>query len=249
MLKRFFIACASAALILSAGAAAKAAEVTIRFPVEYSLDITPGLANQEFKKLVEERSKGRVEVKLFPSGSLYKGLDLLQALLRGDAEMSTLISAYWSALSPKLAVSELPYAFPTVESFYKAIDDGFFQAAYSEVEGKGAKLVTYHRSWPNFMERFGLVVIGYVEPKPGIPPSPSHTLELIAEMKRQGVRLIVVEPYFDKKTPQAIATQVGGQVLELAPSVGGQPGTEDYIKLFDYNVRVLSEALRANTAK
>ncbi|HET9370890.1 MAG TPA: metal ABC transporter substrate-binding protein, partial [Vicinamibacterales bacterium] len=114
---------------------------------------------------------------------------------------------------------------------------------------KGAKLVTYHRSWPNFMERFGLVVTGYVEPKPGIPPSPSHTIELIAEMKRQGVKLIVVEPYFDKKTPQSIATQVGGQVVELAPSVGGQPGTEDYIKLFDYNVRVLSEALRANTAK
>ena len=119
-----------------------AAEVTIRFPIEYSLDITPGLANQDFKKLVEERSKGRVEVKLFPSGSLYKGLDLLQALLRGDAEMTTLISAYWSSLSPRLAVSELPYAFPTTESFYKAIDDGFFQEAYAEVEGKGAKLIT-----------------------------------------------------------------------------------------------------------
>ena len=50
---------------------------------------------------------------------------------------------------------------------------------------KGAKLVTYHRSWPNFMERFGFNVIGYVEPKPGIPPSPSHTIELIGEMKRR----------------------------------------------------------------
>ena len=70
---------------------------------------------------------------------------------------------------------------------------------------KGTKIVTYHRSWPNFMERFGLDVMGYVEPKPGIPPSPSHTLELIEDMKRQGVKLIVVEPYFDLKTPQAIA--------------------------------------------
>ena len=56
--------------------------------------------------------------------------------------MTTLISAYWSSLSPRLAVSELPYAFPTTESFYKAIDGGFFQEAYSEVEGKGAKLIT-----------------------------------------------------------------------------------------------------------
>ena len=61
---------------------------------------------------------------------------------------------------------------------------------------KGTKVVTYHRSWPNFMERFGLEVIGYVEPKPGIPPSPSHTIELIDEMKRGGIKLIVVEPYF-----------------------------------------------------
>ncbi|HWM81291.1 MAG TPA: TRAP transporter substrate-binding protein [Pseudolabrys sp.] len=118
-----------------------AAEVTIRFPIEYSLEITPGLANQEFKKLVEERTNGRVEVKLYPSGSLYKGLDLLQALLRGDAEMTTLISAYYSALSPRLAVSELPYAFPTKEAFYRAVDGGFFEKAYAEVEQKGAKII------------------------------------------------------------------------------------------------------------
>ena len=85
---------------------------------------------------------------------------------------------------------------------------------------KGAKIVTYHRSWPNFMERFGLNVIGYVEPKPGIPPTTSHTVQLIDEMKRQGAKVIVVEPYFDLKTPKAIAQQVGGEVLVLAPSVG-----------------------------
>ena len=86
---------------------------------------------------------------------------------------------------------------------------------------KGRKIVTYHRSWPNFMERFGLDVMGYVEPKPGIPPTTAHTVDLIGEMKRQGVKLIVAEPYFDLKTPQAITSQVGGQVLVLAPSVGG----------------------------
>ena len=70
---------------------------------------------------------------------------------------------------------------------------------------KGTKIVTYHRSWPNFAERFGLDVIGYVEPKPGIPPSPGHTLELMQEMKRQNVEAILVEPYFDLKTPNAVA--------------------------------------------
>ena len=114
---------------------------------------------------------------------------------------------------------------------------------------KGTKLVTYHRSWPNFMERFGLNVIGYVEPKPGIPPSPSHTLDLIGEMKNQGVKLIVVEPYFDLKTPQAIANQVSGKVLVLAPSVGGTKEASDYIQLFEYDVNLLASTLKQLTAK
>jgi ABC-type Zn uptake system ZnuABC Zn-binding protein ZnuA len=114
---------------------------------------------------------------------------------------------------------------------------------------KGTKIVTYHRSWPNFMERFGLEVMGYVEPKPGIPPSPAHTIDLIGEMKRQDAKLIVVEPYFDLKTPQAIANQVGGRVVVLAPSVGGSKEAGDYIKLFDYDIGLLSSALKQLTGK
>jgi ABC-type Zn uptake system ZnuABC Zn-binding protein ZnuA len=114
---------------------------------------------------------------------------------------------------------------------------------------KGTKIATYHRSWPNFMDRFGLDVMGYVEPKPGIPPSPSHTLELIDEMKRQNAKLIVVEPYFDLKTPQAIANQIGGKVMVLAPSVGGTKEATDYIQLFEYDVNLLASALKQVTGK
>ena len=109
---------------------------------------------------------------------------------------------------------------------------------------KGRKLVTYHNSWPNFMQRFGLTVMGYVEPKPGIPPPPQHIISLIGEMKAQGVKVIVVEPYFDKKTPQSIATQVGGAVIELAPSVGAEKAITDYIKLFDFNIDRIAAALK-----
>jgi zinc/manganese transport system substrate-binding protein len=70
---------------------------------------------------------------------------------------------------------------------------------------KGLKVVTYHRSWPNFAERFGLDVIGYVEPRAGIPPSAAHTRDLVQEMRRQNVQLILVEPYFDRETPDALA--------------------------------------------
>lgn len=131
------------ASVLLIGVQARAAEITIRFPVEYSLEVAPGAANLLFKKQVEERTGGRVEVQLFPSGSLYKGLDLVQAILRGDAEMTTLTSAYWTALSPKLAVFELPYAFPERANFYAAIDDeDFIASAYDEVTAKGAVPIT-----------------------------------------------------------------------------------------------------------
>ena len=99
------------------------------------------------------------------------------------------------------------------------------------------------------METFGLDVIGYVEPKPGVPPSPTHTLELMDEMKRQGSKLIVVEPYFDLKTAQSIAAKVNGKVLVLAPSVGGVKEATDYIQLFEYDINLLVTTLKQVTGK
>ncbi|HVH58191.1 MAG TPA: metal ABC transporter substrate-binding protein [Vicinamibacterales bacterium] len=110
---------------------------------------------------------------------------------------------------------------------------------------KGAKIVTYHRSWPNFADAFGLDVVGYVEPKPGIPPSPAHTLTLMEEMKRQGIKLILVEPYFDMKTPNAIGRDTGAKVLVMTPSVGGVKEASDYIKLFDYDINLLVSTLKS----
>jgi zinc/manganese transport system substrate-binding protein len=107
---------------------------------------------------------------------------------------------------------------------------------------KGRKVITYHRSWPNFCERFGLVVVDYVEPKPGIPPTPQHTLDVINTMKRENIKLILVEPYFDLKAPNKIASDVGGQVAVLMPSVGGNKEIATYFQLFDYDINLLVNA-------
>jgi zinc/manganese transport system substrate-binding protein len=114
---------------------------------------------------------------------------------------------------------------------------------------KGLKVVTYHRSWPNFAERFGLDVIGYVEPRPGIPPSPSHTIALIQEMQRQKVKVLLVEPYFDLRTPQSIARQSGAKVVVMPPSVGGEKEITDYIKLFDHDISLLVSAIKETGAR
>jgi zinc/manganese transport system substrate-binding protein len=107
---------------------------------------------------------------------------------------------------------------------------------------RGRKVITYHRSWPALTERFGLVVVDYVEPKPGIPPTPSHTLELINIMKRENIKVILVEPYFDLRTPNSIAEKTGAKVVVLLPSVGGVNAVKDYIQLFDYDINLLTAA-------
>jgi ABC-type Zn uptake system ZnuABC Zn-binding protein ZnuA len=109
---------------------------------------------------------------------------------------------------------------------------------------KGRKVVTYHNSWPNFAKHFNLNVVGYVEPRPGIPPSPGHTLELIQAMRRDNVKIIMVEPYFDLKTPDSIARETGGKVLVMTPSVGGEKPVTDYFKLFDYDINLLVNAFK-----
>jgi len=109
---------------------------------------------------------------------------------------------------------------------------------------RGRKVVTYHRSFPNFAKHFGLNVIGYVEPRPGIPPTPSHTMDMIQQMKRENCKVVLVEPYFDLKTPQSIGRATSAQVVVYLPSVGGEKGVDDYFKLFDYDIDIISKAFK-----
>jgi ABC-type Zn uptake system ZnuABC Zn-binding protein ZnuA len=111
---------------------------------------------------------------------------------------------------------------------------------------RGRKVVTYHNSAPNFAKHFGLEVVGFVEPRPGIPPTPSHTLDVINMMKRDHVRVIMVEPYFDLKTPDAIARDTGGTVVQYLPSVGGVKEVTTYFQLFDYDIALLTKAFKSN---
>jgi len=140
-------------------------------------------------------------------------------------------------------------------------DGAFFQQRFQDFEKRllaaeqkwdaemkpyrGRKVVTYHRSLPNFAKHFGVDVIAYVEPRPGIPPTPSHTLELMQLMKRENCKIILVEPYFDLKTPQSIARETGAQVVVYLPSVGGVKEVTTYFQLFDYDIALLTKAFQS----
>lgn len=149
--------------------------------------------------------------------------------------------------------NKLKQADPDDEAYFQQRFDDFnkrLTAAEQKWEAemkpyRGRKVVTYHRSFPNFAKHFGLEVIGYVEPRPGIPPTPSHTLETIQLMKRENCKVVLVEPYFDLKTPQSIGRETGAQVVVYLPSVGGEKGVDDYFKLFDYDIGLLIKAFGA----
>ena len=161
-----------------------------------------------------------------------------------DPDNGRLIAKSIAAALARIAPADRAYFEQRYADFDRRLAEAQKRWMAAMAPYKGTEVVTYHRSWPNFTERFGLEVIGYVEPKPGIPPSPSHTIDLIEDMKKQGAKLIVVEPYFDLKTPDSIARGVGGKVLVLSPSVGGVKEAPDYIALFDYNINLLTSTFK-----
>lgn len=107
---------------------------------------------------------------------------------------------------------------------------------------KGQPVVTYHKNWVYFFNRFGLREFGTLEPKPGIPPSPSHLKQLIDSMKRSHVKAMVVETVYGKKFPEFVARETGAR-LAWAPYSVGVMGTRDYIDLIDKIVAAFKEAL------
>jgi zinc/manganese transport system substrate-binding protein len=109
---------------------------------------------------------------------------------------------------------------------------------------KGRNVVAYHDSWVYFAHRFGLNIDIFLEPKPGIPPSPSHLVEVIAQMKAQKIKAIIVEPFHDRKIAEKVASATGAKVVDFAQFPGGMPGTDSYVKLIDRLVAGLVAALK-----
>jgi ABC-type Zn uptake system ZnuABC Zn-binding protein ZnuA len=109
---------------------------------------------------------------------------------------------------------------------------------------KGTPVVVNHNSWIYFLSRFGLRQANTVEDRPGIPPSPGHVAQLIGQMKQEQIRVLILEPWGDRKLAERIATEAGAKVVVLAHAVGSQKGVDSYLQLFEHNVDALAAALR-----
>lgn len=117
-----------------------------------------------------------------------------------------------------------------------------WQEDLAEIRGK--PVVAWHTSWRYFAEYNHMNIVAFMEPKPGVPPSPSHLYEVIQTVKRTGARAIVMEPFYDRKVADLVAKQTGIKVLILPPSVGGARGVDDYISLMKYDMATLANAVK-----
>jgi len=141
---------------------------------------------------------------------------------------------------------------PSNKSFYEAnlvAFDNKIDAKLKEWQGKmapykGSKIIAYHNEWVYFETRFGLQVVDFMEPKPGIPPTPSQLVKVINEVKANKIKVIISSPYFTTSSSDVVAKQTGVKELTLATSVGAFDTIKDYFVLFDYNIDHLITALK-----
>ncbi len=110
----------------------------------------------------------------------------------------------------------------------------------------GAKVVADHKLWPYFARRFGIEVVGHMEPKPGIAPTTKHLSALVKKMKVEEVPAVITTAYYDPRHAQFVVRETGATAMPLAHQAGARPGTEDYLSMVDYNVRQLAQALSAD---
>jgi len=131
-----------------------------------------------------------------------------------------------------------------LQAFYKKINDKMAEWQAKMAPYKGSKIIAYHNEWCYFEKRFGLEIVDFMEPKPGIPPSPSQLVKVIKEVSANHIKVIISSPYFTTSSSDVVAKQTGVKELTMATSVNAFDGVTDYFALFDYDIDHLVAILK-----
>ena len=140
--------------------------------------------------------------------------------------------------------SNKAYYETNLQNFFTKIDVKMKEWQTKMSAFKGTKIIAYHNEWVYFEKRFGLEIVDFMEPKPGIPPSPSQLVKVIKEIKADNIKVIISSPYFTTSSSDLVAKQTGVKELTMATSVGAFKAINDYFGLFDYNINQLTSALK-----
>jgi zinc/manganese transport system substrate-binding protein len=131
-----------------------------------------------------------------------------------------------------------------LKSFDDQIDSKMKEWLVKMAPYRGTKLIAYHNEWVYFEKRFGLEIVDFMEPKPGIPPTPSQLVKVINEIKSNNIKVIISSPYFTTSSSDVVAKQTGAKELTLATSVGAFSSIKNYFDLFDYDINQLTSILK-----
>ena len=195
------------------------------------LDVSRAMPVIDIPRGAVDRSQGDVH----PSGNPHYWLDP-----ENGRRMARLFLAKFSELDPTNAAqfTANEHAF---EERLGAAEKGW-QAELAAIKGK--PVVAWHTSWRYFAEYTGMNIVAYMEPKPGVPPSPAHLVTVIRAVKATGARVIIMEPFYDRKVADFVARETGATVLVLPPSVGGVSGVGDYLALIKHDITQVAAAVK-----
>jgi zinc/manganese transport system substrate-binding protein len=231
------------------------ADVLVEGGAELEIGWLPALLDQARNQKILSGAAGHI--------SCAKGLQLLDVpatLDRAKGDIHAAGNPHYSVdpANAKVIAQNIADGFcqndPKSSEFYRAnlkkfsdeIDAKLAEWQKTLAPFKGQSIVAYHDSWPYFARRFGLTIDLFLEPKPGVPPTPTHLAEVIGKMKEEHVRAVIVDVYLNRRTAESVASRTGATVVEVTQFPGGIKGTEGgYIALMDYLVNSLAKALAA----
>ena len=230
------------------------ADVLIEGGAELELGWLPPLLESARNSKIATGAPGRIV-----ASQGVKMLEIPTSFDRSKGDVHSLGNPHFmlDPINVKIIAAQIADHFAQVDPKSAALYQANLQAFNGKVDAKltewqrqlapyrGAKIVTYHKDFPYLAERFGFEVVETLEPKPGIAPSPAHLTRVITTMKASNARVILVQPYQNRKTAQTVARQTGAVVLDLAQQPGAMKNTATYFDLMDRIVGTLAGALQA----
>jgi len=229
------------------------ADIFVTVGLDLETGWSPQLLSSSRNSKIQKGSPGYVDAS--------EGVGLLQvpsSLNRGEGDIHIYGNPhYWlDPLNGKVIARNiangLERADPSNKSFYEANLQAFFSKLDVKLAEwttkmapfKGSKIIAYHNEWVYFERRFGLQIVDFMEPKPGIPPSPSQLVKVIKEVSANKIKVIISSPYFTTSSSDVVAKQTGVKELTLATSTGAFPSIKNYFDLFDYDVDQMVSVLK-----
>ncbi len=195
-----------------------------------NVDVSRGIHLRDVPKRGElTRAKGDIHV----FGNTHYALDPLNGIIIAR----TITTALRQADPGHAGAFEANF-----EDFRTRIEALTHQLVASMKPYRGVPIVIYHRTWPYFLARFGMVTIGEIEPKPGLAPGPQHLVDIVETMKSRGSKIVIVETFNSRKNAEQVAVRAGGHAVVLAQEVNALPEVDSYEALFKYNIQTLLNA-------